>query len=175
LFVRRDLQEAVANPIQGWFGQRNPFEFGLSYEPAAGIERYQVGTAPMLSVIGCEAGIALVEEVGISAIRARSLEQTQRLIDGLGDVPGSRILTPRDADRRGAHVTLGHPEAWRIVRCLIEDENIIPDFRAPDGIRLGPAPLYTTDEEMDRAIAAIHDIVRTERYLKFDANRPSVT
>ena len=80
-----------------------------------------------------------------------------------------------EADRRGAHVTLGHPEAWRIVRCLIEDENIIPDFRAPDGIRLGPAPLYSTDEEIDRAIAAIHDIVRTERYRRFDANRPSVT
>jgi kynureninase len=178
LYVRTDLQDRIRNPIQGWFGQQNAFDFSLEYQPSVGIGRYQVGTPPMLSVVGCEAGIALVEEAGIAAIRERSLDQTQQFIDGfdrrLANL-GFSLLTPRSAAERGAHVTFGHPEAWRIVRSLIEDENVIPDFRAPYGIRLGPAPLYTTDQEIDRAMDAIVNILRSGKHLRFNSERPPVT
>ena len=178
LFVRRDLQERIHNPIQGWFGQRNAFDFGLQYHPAPGIARFQVGTPPILSVVGCQAGIGLVEEAGIRAIRTRSLEQTDRIIshfDARLQPFGFSLKTPRNHAERGAHVTLGHPEAWRIVRSLIEDENVIPDFRAPDGVRLGPAPLYTTDEEIDRAMDAIVNILQSGKHLRFNSERPPVT
>ncbi len=173
LYVRRDLQEALANPIQGWFGQHNAFDFDLTYAPASGISRYQVGTPPILSLLGCEAGIALVEEVGIYEIRQQSLRQTQFIIDALGGE--FEILTPREEARRGAHVTLSHPEAWRIVSALIEQENVIPDFRAPNGVRLGPAPLYTSMDELAEAAVRLGKVMKTRSYEKFDSDRPAVT
>jgi kynureninase len=178
LFVRRDLQTTIENPIQGWFGQQSAFDFGLQYQPAEGIARFQVGTPPILSVVGCQTGINLVAEAGIDAIRTRSLQQTDRIIghfDARLEPLGFSLLTPRNQTERGAHVTLGHPDAWRIVRSLIEDENVIPDFRAPDGVRLGPAPLYTTDDEIDRAIDAIVNILHSGKHLRFNSERPPVT
>ena len=111
LFVRRDLQEELRSPIQGWFGQRDQFAMGPRYEPVEGIGRFAAGTPPMLGLAAVEAGVELVEEAGIGAIRAKAAALTELAIE-LADerlAPlGFALGTPRDAAERGAHVSLRH-------------------------------------------------------------------
>ncbi|RYG41711.1 aminotransferase class V-fold PLP-dependent enzyme, partial [bacterium] len=177
LAVRHDLQDTLVTPIQGWFGQRDAFEFGREYRAAEGIGRFQAGTPPILGMTSLEASAGLSAEVGIDAIRKRSLAQTDcfvRWFDEVGQGYGLRLDSPRDPSERGAHVLFGHPEAWRINLALIE-AGVIGDFRAPDGLRLGPAPLYTTDEEIEHALRTLEGILRSEDWNRFDAARARVT
>ena len=177
LYVRRELQTELASPIQGWFGQASPFGFEPTYAPAQGIRRFLVGTPPVLSLLGIERGVELVRAAGIAAIRRLSLEQTGWLIDLADRVLeplGFTIGSPRDPDRRGSHVSLRHPDAYRISRAMLE-ANVIPDFREPDNIRLGVAPLYTTYEELWDAVDRMRDIVASGRHEAFDEVRAAVT
>ena len=143
LYVRKDLQEEVLNPIWGWFGQKGQFDFGLQYQPASGMNRWQVGTPSILSLSAVEPAIDLLLEAGIDRLRAKSIAQTEYLIglwEELLRPLGVTLNSPRDYRQRGSHVSIGHAEALRIDRALIEDLNVIPDFRSPDNIRLGIAP-----------------------------------
>ena len=146
LYVRRDLQEALGNPISGWLGRANPFDFGLDYRPEAGIRRFLTGTPPMLSLAMMEPGVDLLLAAGMDRLRAKSVAQTELLIELWAQrlAPlGFTLNSPRDARWRGSHVSLGHAHGLAIDLAMINDMNIIPDFRAPDNIRLGIAPLYT--------------------------------
>jgi len=178
LYVRRELQDRLLNPIQGWFGARDAFEFGTEYAPAAGIDRFLVGTPPVISMAAMEAGIDLILEAGIERIRERSLALTDRMIDRfdveLADL-GFELRSPRSHALRGSHLVFAHPEAWRINRALIEIENVIGDFRAPDMVRFGVAPLYNDSSDVDRAMEALARTVRTESYRQFPEARPKVT
>ena len=177
LYVRRDLQNALTSPIQGWFGQASPFGFDLGYKPAQGIRRFLVGTPPVLSLLGVERGVELVQEARIDAIREVSREQTGWLIE-LADQTlapfGFTVGSPRDPARRGSHVSLRHPDGYRISRAMLA-AHVIPDFREPDHIRLGIAPLYTTFEELWEAVDRIREIVVSKRYEGFGSERAAVT
>lgn len=178
LFVRRDLQERLLNPVSGWFGQQNQFDFELAYRPAAGIRRFLTGTPPVLALAAVEPGVDLLLEAGMDRLRAKSIQQTEYLI-GLWEVLleplGFELNSPRDPDRRGSHVSLGHPEALRIDRALIEEMNVIPDFRSPDNLRLGIAPLYTSFAEIHEAVMRLSRVVVERSYEKYPKERPEVT
>lgn len=178
LYVRRDLQERLLSPIWGWFGQKRPFDFALGYEPGPGIERFLAGTPPVLSLMAVEPGVDLLLEAGLDRLRAKSVRQTEYLIAlwaALLAPLGFTLNSPREASRRGSHVSLGHPEGWRIDRALIEEMNVLPDFREPDNLRLAVAPLYTSYAELHEAVRRLACVVQERRYERYPTTRPTVT
>jgi kynureninase len=178
LYVQRDLQEQGLSPMWGWFGQQEPFEFDLAYQPAEGIRRFLVGTPPVLSLAALEPALDLVLEAGIPAIRAKSVQLTSMLVDLVDEVLGPlgfSLGSPRDQDRRGSHVSIRHPEAHRISRPLRKEMNVLVDFREPDLLRLGLAPLYTSFAEVWQAVEYIRQVVETGHYRKYAAEKQPVT
>jgi kynureninase len=176
--VRKDLQELVLNPIWGWFGQQNAFDFSLDYQPAPGINRFLVGTPPVLSLAAVESGVDLILEAGIDNLREKSVLQTEFLIELWEEFLkplGVELNSPRDGSHRGSHISLGHPEAYRIDQALIEEMNVIPDFRTPDNIRFGVTPLYTTFEELFQAVVRTRQVIVEERYKPYPSERANVT
>lgn len=178
LYVRRDLQEQLRNPIQGWFGQRDQFAMGLEYAPAPGITRFNTGTPSMLSMLAVEGGVDLLLEAGMENLRAKSVQQTEFLIalweEWLKPF-GVTLNSPRDANVRGSHVSLGHPDGLRIDRALIQEMNVIPDFRYPDNIRLGIAPIYTRFEDVYCGMERMRRVMEERVYEKYSSERPVVT
>jgi kynureninase len=182
LYVRESLQEQLEPQLAGWFGARDPFQFSPDYKPANGIARFLVGTPPILSMRAVEPGIRMLLEAGMDQIRKKSIAQTELLIElcdqvlsPLGFVLGS----PRESSRRGSHIALRHPEANRINKAMISPKEghpvIIPDFRTPDNLRLGIAPLYLGFEDIVRAVGRIQDIVVNEEFTAFERQMDAVT
>lgn len=182
LYVRRELQEELKSPIWGWFAAQSPFEFNFGFEPARDIRRFEVGTPHIISMKAIEPGVDLLLEARMERVRQKSVKQTEYLIflfDEWLDTLGFRLGSPRDAARRGSHVSLRHPEAYRITRAMIEAEppnvRVIPDFREPDNIRLGIAPLYTSYRDIYRTMERIRIITEEEIYENFSDVRFAVT
>ena len=154
LYVRRELQDRLRNPIQGWFGQRDQFGMGPTYEPADGIERFHAGTPPILGLVAVEEGVDLVLEAGDRRLRDKSIALGELAV-GLHDEwlspLGFELGSPRDPERRGAHVVVRHPDAWRICRALIERAGVVPDFPAARSraARI-PAALYAVCRRVER-------------------------
>lgn len=178
LYVRSGLQAEAISPIWGWRGERAPFTFELDYAPAAGIQKFLCGTPAVLSALTMLPGVELLLEAGVSRLRAKSIQLSTYLIDLFDDrlAPlGFSLGTPREAGQRGSHVSLRHPDGYRINRALIEEMNVIPDFREPDNLRLGLTPLYTSFEDVWECIDRIHSVITEQRYLRFPATRLTVT
>ncbi len=178
LYVRRDLQAQLANPIQGWFSQENQFAMDFEYAPAAGMTRFLVGSPPLLSMLAIEAGVDLLLEAGIENLRAKSRAQSEYMLalyDAWLKPFGVILNSPRDANLRGSHVSFGHPDGWRINRALIEDMNVIPDFRPPDNVRCGITPLYTTFTDIYNAMERMRRVMAERLYEKYPRARPAVT
>ena len=178
LYVRGDLQDALGNPISGWIGRRDPFDFALDYASAAGRQRFLSGTPPILSLAAVEPGVDLLLEAGMSNVRGRSVRLSEYLLalydERLAPL-GFRLNSPRDPARRGSHVSLGHEEGLRINLALIRDVNVLPDFRRPDNIRLGIAPLYNTFSELYEAVERLRRVVVERLYERHDAANLRVT
>jgi len=178
LYVRQELQESLLSPLWGWFGQKSPFAFELEYAPAAGVGRFLASSPPILSSLAIEIAIDLTLQAGIQPLRSKSISQTNYLIALFDQVLaplGFTLGTPRDPARRGSHVSIRHPDGYRINRALIEEMNVIPDFREPDNIRLGLAPLYTSYAEIWQGVERIRRVMVEERYLKYPFDRLAVT
>jgi kynureninase len=178
IYVRKDLQEQVISPICGWWGQNAPFAFGLDYSPAPGVARFLSGSQPMLSLLTMEAALDPLLEAGMDSLRSKSLRLSEYFIhlsDNLLTPLGFRLGSPRIPERRGSHISLRHPEGYRINRALIEEMNVLPDFREPDNLRMGLAPLYTSFNEVWEGIDRIRQAVAEKRYEKYPAQRLTVT
>ncbi len=178
LYVHKDLQERIVSPIWGWLGQKQPFAFDLDYSPAEGVGRFLAGTQPILSLLVMETGLEPTLAAGLKNIRQKSILMTEyliRLFDRFLAPVGFSLGSPRPSDRRGSHVSIRHPEGYRINRSLIEEMNLIPDFRDPDNIRLGLTPLYTSFSEIYEAVQRIRAVVKEGRYLKYPPIREIVT
>jgi kynureninase len=160
-YVRRDLQDVLRQPVQGWMGRRDPFEMGPGYVPAAGVRALVSGTPPILAMMPLLAGLQLLEEAGTAAVRAKSVALTEFTIE-LADTwlapVGVQVATPRDADRRGGHVMLRRA-GFREVLPLLWERGVIPDFREPDGIRIGPAPLSTSFAEVHAGLDVLRELL----------------
>lgn len=178
LYVRQELQDQLANPLAGWMGQANLFNFGLSYEPASGLQHFLTGTPPVLSTLAIEPGVDLLLEVGMDRIRAKSVQQTDYLValweQELAPL-GFTLNSPRDSRWRGSHISLGHEEAWRIDEALIHDLKVLPDFRKPDNLRLGITPLYTSFEDIYQAVMRMKQVVTEKLYLRYSQTGVKVT
>lgn len=177
LYVRRDLQPVLRQPIQGWFGQADQFGMGEEYTPVDTIERFLVGTPPVLGGYAVLEGARITAEAGIDAIAAKGRALGAYLV-GLHDAwlapLGFRLASPRADDRRGAHVTLYHPRAWQVCQALVADR-VIPDYRVPDRLRLGLAPLYTRFTDVHVALDRLRALVGAGRHLEFPEARSRVT
>jgi kynureninase len=163
LYVRKDLQEKLQQPVWGWLGSDDPFAFGSRYRPAKGIHRFLIGTPPVLSMSAIEPGLDLHLEAGMDALRRKSIRQSEYLIhlfDAWLAPLGFSLASPRDPDNRGSHVAIMHPGSREITRQLIHSEGpkVIPDFRAPDLIRLGIAPIYNSFLDIFLGVLRIKEI-----------------
>jgi len=163
-YVAQRHQEALTQPIQGWMGAADVFAMGPTYAPGAGMRRFISGTPPVLAMLPLQESLAVIAEAGVSAIRAKSIALTEfavRIADDLLAPLGVTVSSPRDPDERGGHVTLSHP-AMRGVTARLWAQDVIPDYREPDGLRVGLAPLSTSFAELERGMRAIADALRAE-------------
>ncbi|WP_091244576.1 kynureninase [Klenkia soli] len=175
LYVRRELQAELRQPIQGWFGASDQFAMGPDYEPVDGVERFAVGTPPVLATTAVEVGVAITTEAGMAAIAAKGRALTDLLVELADDrLPQLRLASPRDAAHRGAHVSLEHPQAWQLTQALV-DHGVVPDFRTPDRVRFGPAPLYTRFVDVWDAVDRLAEILAADDHLRYPATRSRVT
>jgi len=182
LYVRQDLQNKIQSPIWGWFADDSPFRFNINFQPAPNISRFKAGTPPMISMNALLPAVDLLIQAGIDNIRSKSIQQTEYLIylfDNLLSKRGFSLGSPRDFNQRGSHISIRHPEAYRITRAMIEPNStklrVIPDFRDPDNIRLGIAPIYTTYKEINLAIRRIRTIIDDEIFKGYNNQRLKIT
>ncbi len=164
LYVCARLREVLRQPIWGWFSQADQFAMGPRYDPAAGITKFMTGTPSILGTAAVEEGVRLLLEAGIGPLRAKSVHLTSYLIE-LADarlVPlGCAIASPRDASRRGGHVSFHHPQAERIVEELAAG-GVITDYRTPERFRFGLSPLTTRFTDVWDATEAARDLIEQE-------------
>lgn len=178
LYVRAALQEELRTPIQGWFGQRDQFAMRRPYEPAEGVARFLAGSPQVLGLVAVRAGAELVAEAGIDAVATKAGALTSYAIDLHDDLLaplGVEVGTPRDPERRGAHVSFRHCDAWPICRALIERAGVVPDFRGPDTVRFGFPPLYTRFADVREAVERLQRVVELGEYREVDASLTRVT
>jgi kynureninase len=165
MYVRRELQADLRQPIWGWLGRRDPFVMAHGYEPAGGAGALLSGTPPILSLSAVDEGVRLVAEAGIDAIRAKGIALTELAIE-LADERlagfGVTIRSPRDPAHRGAHVALAHPDAERLCAALIE-RGVVPDYRRPNVIRFGLSPLTTRFVDVWDGVDALRALLSAER------------
>jgi kynureninase len=177
LYVAHELQDALRSPIWGWFAQARQFEMERAYDPMGGIGRFLAGTPPIGGLIAVEEGVRITAEAGMDAIRAKSLAQCELILE-LHDewlAPlGFSVGSPRDGACRGSHVSLRHPDAWPITQALTA-AGVTGDFRAPDFLRLGVAPLYTRYVDVYDALDRLRGIVERGDHRAFAPEPARVT
>jgi kynureninase len=148
------------------------------YDPVEGVGRFMAGTPPILDLAAVEEGVRLTAEAGVDRLRAKSVALCE-LIVALHDAwlapLGFGLGSPRESARRGSHVSIRHPDAWPICRALIERAAVVPDFREPDSIRLGVAPLYTQFVDVYDALDRLRGLVERGEHRLVDATRARVT
>ena len=163
-YVAARHQASLAQPIQGWMGNADVFAMGPEYAPAPGMRRFLSGTPPIVGMLALQDTVALIDEVGIAAIRQKSIALTEfaiRLSDELLAPLGVTVASPRDAAERGGHVTLQHP-SMRAVTARLWTQDVIPDYRDPGGLRIGLSPLSTSFTETLEGMRAVRDAVAAE-------------
>jgi kynureninase len=160
LFVAERWQARARQPLTGWLGHAAPFDFVGDYRPAPGIKRFLAGTPPILSLVALEVGVEMLLEVEPAALRAKSVALTERFI-GLVEAHcagyGLELASPRATALRGSQVGFRHPEGYPIMQALIA-RGVIGDFRAPDLLRFGFAPLYVRFVDLFDAVACLREV-----------------
>lgn len=158
-YLARHLHEDARQPIQGWMGRRDPFQMGPGYQPADGVRSLVSGTPPILGMVPLRLNLELLAEAGIEAVRTKSLALTDfawQIVDSWPAELGVHVASPRDHAERGGHLTLRRAD-FREVTAAAWRRGVIPDFRAPDGMRLGLAPLSTTFTEVADGLQVIRE------------------
>lgn len=161
LWAHERHHDALENPVPGWMGHADPFAMGPTYAPAPGIRRFMTGTPSALALGAVDEGVAVLAEAGMDAVRAKSVALTSYAVE-LHDAwlapRGVELASPRDPAQRGSHVTLRHPDARALTDALTA-RGVVPDFRNPDGIRVGLAPLYTRFTDVHDGLAVLRDLL----------------
>ncbi|MBS7668579.1 kynureninase [Croceicoccus gelatinilyticus] len=164
LYVRREMQDRLANPLPGWLGHAKPFAFSQEYEAASGIDRFLCGTPPVLAMAALESGLAQFEGVDLAALFAKGqalCELYVGLMAKLVDRHGFTLASPSDGTNRGSHVSYAHPQAFAICQALIS-RGVIGDFRTPDLLRMGFTPLYTRYRDVWDAVRILEEVMDRE-------------
>ena len=166
LYAAPAMQAAMTMPLTGWLGHADPFAFEPGFRPAEGIARAVVGTPPILSLGALAVGVAMLRDAPIAELRAKSQRLTGLFMELVAQECGGHglgVITPGDPARRGSQVSLTHPDGYAIMQALIE-HGVIGDFRAPDILRFGIAPLYNSFAELWDAVAALRAILHDGRW-----------
>jgi len=159
IYVAPRWADRARPALSGWLGHAAPFAFEADYRPGRGIERMRVGTPPVLQLAALEAALDIWDGVDMAALRARSVELTEAFIAGVeARCPELALASPRDPAARGSQVSFRHPEGYAIMQALIA-RGVIGDFRAPDILRFGFAPLYVTPADVEAAVATLAGIM----------------
>ena len=178
LYVNKKWQDAARSPMWGWWGQNRPFDFGLDYVPAPGVDRFLVGTQPTLSMLTMEAALEPLLAAGMERLRAKSIlltDYASYLTDERLAPLGFSLGSPRHSAQRGSHISIRHADAYRINRALIDEMNVIPDFRARDTLRLGFAPLYISFADIWDMVDRIRTVILEKRHEKYPKEKLAVT
>jgi kynureninase len=166
VFVAKRHQRDFAHPLTGWLGHADPFAFAADFAPGQGVDRLLTGTPPILSLVALEAALDAFDGVDMGQVYAK-VQSLTRLFMALAEERlirhGFTLASPRDAARRGAQIALAHPEGYAVMQALIA-RGLIGDFRAPDIVRFGLAPLYTRHADVFDAVALIDDVMRTRAW-----------
>jgi kynureninase len=152
--------------LAGWMGHAEPFAFDLDYRAAHGVERMRVGTPPILSLAALDAALDAWDGISVDAAREKSIALTDRFIQGVETACAGhdlRLVSPRDPGSRGSQVSFAHPEGYAIVQALIAAD-VIGDFRAPDVMRFGFAPLYVSFADVDAAVERLQVVLDERRW-----------
>ncbi|MEJ6760690.1 MAG: aminotransferase class V-fold PLP-dependent enzyme [Candidatus Planktophila sp.] len=178
LYVSKRVQGELQVPIQGWFGNDDQFGMGPHFEKAEGIRGFQIASPSIIGIRGVTIAFEMIAEAGIDVIAAKAAIGTQMMIDLYDEwlAPlGYTLLTSRNPQERGGHISIGHPDAARICIALRRFANVIPDYRTPNAIRLAMAPLPTSYVEVWDGFQRIRDLTETRQYEKIDGSDSRVT
>ena len=178
LYVNKRVQAELQVPIQGWFSQGDQFAMGADFERAPGIRGFQIASPSLIGLRCIKSAFTMIEEAGIGAISEKAAIGTEMMIqlyDAWLAELGFTLLTSRNPQERGGHITLGHPDAARICVALREFAAVIPDYRTPNSIRLAIAPLPTSYVEVWDGFARIRDLVASRQYEKVNTTDSRVT
>lgn len=178
LFVRKSLQPVLHPPIQGWFAQKDQFGMGPFFEPTKTMRRFQIASPSIMGLRAVKIAFEMIGEAGIDAIAAKASLGTElmiRLVDEWLVPLGFRLGTPREAARRGGHLTIHHPDAKQIALAMRKVSQVVPDFRMPDGIRIAMSPLPTSFVEVWDGLARTRDLVASGDYRNVSSEGNRVT
>jgi kynureninase len=178
LYVNKKIQNELRTPIQGWFANEDQFGMGAEFVKANGIRGFQIASPSIIGIRGIQVSFAMIEEAGIEVIAAKAATGTQMMIDLFDEwlAPiGYTLLTSRNPQERGGHISIGHPDAARICVALRKFANVIPDYRTPDTIRLAISPLTTSYVEVWDGFQRIRDLTETRQYEKIQGSDSRVT
>lgn len=162
VYAQRDLAERMHSPLSGWFGHADPFAFDEAYAPRAGVSRFAAGTPGVLSLSALDAALDAFDGCALSDVAAKA-RALGNIVLSRGEAMGLQSMSPPDGIRRGGHVSLRHEHGYAIVQALIA-RGIIPDFRAPDAMRFGLAPLYISHADVWDAMDRLADILATRAW-----------
>jgi len=162
IYVAKRLQDELRSPLQGWMGHAEPFAFDDDYRPASGMLKFLTGTPSILALAALDAGLGTFEGISMADLAAKSRSLSQLFIKEVETRCGGKVSleSPRDPLKRGSHVVFAHPEGYAVMQALIA-RGVIGDFRAPNLMRFGFAPLYNSHLEMVRAAEVLADILAT--------------
>jgi kynureninase len=164
IYVAPKHADSAETVLNGWLGHAAPFDFEETYRPAAGVARMRVGTPAILQMRVLEAALDVWDGVSMTDVRARSVALSERFIDGvLRRAPSLTLASPAEPEGRGSQVSFRFADAYGAIQALIA-RGVVGDFRAPDIMRFGIAPLYNTEDEIDAAVAHVADVIATEAY-----------
>jgi kynureninase len=163
--------------LAGWWGHEKATQFEMrgTFTPAASAGAWQVGTPPLFSTVPLDGALDVLADAGVDRVREKSLALTGFLIDLVDEhLPECEVGTPRAPERRGGHVAVEHPDAYRLSRALV-DRGVVVDFRPPNVVRVCPAPLYFSFEDVLDVVAAVRDVLDAGAHEAYDAPDGGVT
>ncbi|MGH3752259.1 MAG: kynureninase [Pseudonocardiaceae bacterium] len=178
LYVRTELHSVLRQPIWGWFGQCDQFQMGPSYHPVDHVERFLVGTPPVLSLAAVDPALTLIEQAGVARLRDKGMRLGQlavELADSWLTPHRFRLASPKKAEHRGSHVSFEHPDSWRICQALALGANVVCNFRTPDRLRIGPSPIYTRFVDVWDAMNRLRRLVENRDYERLRPDWTRVT
>jgi len=178
LYVSKRMQSELQMPIQGWFAQRNQFLMGSKFEQVEGMRGFQIASPSIIGLLCIDEGFGMIEQATIAQINAKASKGTDMMIELFDQwlVPlGYELVTPRDSKLRGGHISIYHPDAAQIARGLRDDMKVIPDYRAPNSIRLAISPLATSYAEVFDGFERIRDYTKSGKYRDLDLSNVKVS
>jgi kynureninase len=178
LYVSKRIQSELHMPIQGWFAQRNQFLMGSAFDQIEGMRGFQIASPSIIGLLCIDEGFGMIEDATIALINAKASKGTEMMIELFDQwlAPlGFELVTPRDSTMRGGHISIYHPDAAQIARGLRDEMKVIPDYRAPNSIRLAISPLPISYVEVFEGFERIRDYAESGKYKGLDLRNVKVS